>query len=65
MPWDELVNVYQKQMNNSKTGADGINPRVVIGALIIKHMCDFKRSGNRAANTGKYVYAVLSWFQQL
>ncbi|MEJ7685093.1 MAG: IS5 family transposase [Segetibacter sp.] len=40
MPWDELVNVYQKQMNNSKTGADGINPRVVIGALIIKHMCD-------------------------
>ena len=40
MPWDELVNVYQKQMNNSKTGADGINPRVVIGSLIIKHMCD-------------------------
>jgi len=27
-------------MNNSKTGADGINPRVVIGSLIIKHMCD-------------------------
>ena len=40
MPWDELVNVYKKQMNNSKTGADGINPRVVIGSLIIKHMCD-------------------------
>lgn len=40
IPWDELVNVYQKQMNNSKTGADGINPRVVIGSLIIKHMCD-------------------------
>jgi IS5 family transposase len=40
MPWDELVNIYQKQMNNSKTGADGINPRVVICALIIKHMCD-------------------------
>jgi hypothetical protein len=40
MPWDELVNVYQKQMKNSKTGADGINPRVVIGSLIIKHMCD-------------------------
>ena len=40
MPWDELVNVYHKQMNNSKTGADGINPRVVIGSLIIKHMCD-------------------------
>jgi IS5 family transposase len=40
IPWDELVGVYQKQMNNSKTGADGINPRVVIGSLIIKHMCD-------------------------
>jgi transposase, IS5 family len=40
IPWDELVNVYQKQMGNSKTGADGINPRVVIGSLIIKHMCD-------------------------
>lgn len=41
IPWDTLVNVYQKQMNNSETGADGINPRVVIGSLIIKHMCDF------------------------
>jgi len=40
MPWDTLVNVYQKQLNNSKTGADGINARVVIGSLIIKHMCD-------------------------
>lgn len=40
IPWDELVGVYQKQMNNTKTGADGINPRVVIGSLIIKHMCD-------------------------
>jgi len=40
MPWDELVGIYQKQMNNTKTGADGINPRVVIGSLIIKHMCD-------------------------
>ncbi len=40
MPWDDLVNVYHKQMNNGKTGADGINPRVVIGSLIIKHMCD-------------------------
>lgn len=40
IPWDGLVNVYQKQMNNSRTGADGINPRIVIGSLIIKHMCD-------------------------
>lgn len=40
IPWDELVNVYSKQMRNSQTGADGINPRVMIGAVIIKHMCD-------------------------
>jgi IS5 family transposase len=40
IPWDSLVNVYQKQMSNSQTGADGINPRVVIGSLIIKHICD-------------------------
>ena len=40
IPWDSLVNVYQKQLHNSQTGADGINPRVVIGALIIKHICD-------------------------
>lgn len=40
MPWDTLVNVYQKQLNNNKTGADGVNARVAIGSLIIKHMCD-------------------------
>jgi len=40
IPWDSLVNVYQKQLNNSLTGADGINPRVVLGSLIIKHICD-------------------------
>jgi len=40
IPWDTLVNVYKKQINNSLMGADGINPRVVIGSIIIKHMCD-------------------------
>jgi hypothetical protein len=40
IPWDSLVNVYQKQLSNSITGANGINPRVVLGALIIKHICD-------------------------
>ena len=40
IPWDSLVDVYQSQMRNTRTGADGINPRVAIGALIIKHMCD-------------------------
>lgn len=40
IPWDELVSVYRNQMGNHQTGADGINPRVVIGSLIIKHLCD-------------------------
>lgn len=40
IPWDELVKVYRKQMGNEKTGAGGINPRVVLGALIIKHICN-------------------------
>jgi len=40
IPWDLLVSIYQSQMNNSQTGADGINPRVAIGAMILKHMCD-------------------------
>jgi len=41
IPWDTLVNVYHKQMGNQQTGADGINARVILGSLIIKHMCDF------------------------
>jgi len=40
IPWDKLVSVYQNQMQNSKTGAEGINPRVAIGSIIIKHICD-------------------------
>lgn len=40
LPWDILVGTYLKQMRNSDSGADGINPRVAIGAMIIKHMCN-------------------------
>ncbi len=41
IPWDPIAKVYVSQMKNSTTGASGINPRVAIGALIIKHICDF------------------------
>lgn len=41
IPWDSITNIYSKQLNNKSKGADGINARVVIGSLIIKHMCDF------------------------
>jgi len=40
LPWDTLVGVYISQMRNESTGADGVNPRVAIGSMIIKHMCD-------------------------
>jgi hypothetical protein len=39
IPWDTLVGVYLAQMGNSETGADGINPRIAIGSMIIKHIC--------------------------
>ena len=35
IPWDLFVSTYLSQMCNSKTGADGINPRVAIGAMIL------------------------------
>lgn len=40
IPWDELVSVYNRQLGNSRTGAGNVNPRVVLGALIIKHICN-------------------------
>jgi hypothetical protein len=40
IPWDTLVKIYQKQMHNGSFGAEGINARVAIGAIIIKHLCD-------------------------
>lgn len=38
IPWDSIVNIYVSRLRNKKLGADSINPRVVIGALIIKHL---------------------------
>jgi hypothetical protein len=40
IPWDVLVSTYQNRLNNSNLGADGINPRVAIGAMILKHICN-------------------------
>ena len=41
IPWDGMVKIYTKQLHNSVTGAGNINPRIVLGAIIIKHMCDY------------------------
>jgi transposase, IS5 family len=40
LPWDEIVSSYNLQMKNHETGASHVNGRVVIGALMIKHMCN-------------------------
>lgn len=40
IPWDTISQVYRKQLHNNMYGANGINPRVAIGAIIIKHICD-------------------------
>jgi len=38
IPWDDIVGVYRSQLNNFSTGASNINPRVAIGALMVKHL---------------------------
>jgi len=40
IPWDEICNLYLKHVGVSSTGRPPINPRVVIGSIIIKHMCN-------------------------
>ena len=39
IPWDDLVKTYSKQMKTG-VGRPGLNPRIVIGSLFIKHLCD-------------------------
>src|ERR1043165_3511853 len=39
IPWDEIAGVYLKQMH-SGTGRPPLSPRLVLGALMIKHICD-------------------------
>jgi hypothetical protein len=36
LPWDEMVKIYAKRFSD-QLGAKTINPRVIIGAFIIKH----------------------------
>lgn len=40
IPWDDLVSEYNKVMRED-FGRPGINSRIVIGSLIIKHLCGF------------------------
>lgn len=38
IPWDVLVNLFNKHHPPKQTGRPALNPRILIGAVIIKHM---------------------------
>lgn len=40
IPRDEACNLYVKHVGISNTGRPPLNPRIVIGSLIIKHICN-------------------------
>ncbi|WOK07209.1 transposase [Imperialibacter roseus] len=40
IPWGELVAVYNRKMNADQ-GRPPLNGRIVLGAMIIKHLCNF------------------------
>jgi len=40
LPWDDLCSIYWKHIPEQATGRPALNPRIVLGAVIIKHLCD-------------------------
>ena len=40
IPWDEICGLYRRCVPVSTTGRPALNPRIVLGSLIIKHLCD-------------------------
>jgi hypothetical protein len=40
IPWNEISSLYLKNVPVSNMGRPKLNPRIVIGSLIIKHMCN-------------------------
>ena len=39
-PWDEICSLYYKNVGISNTGRPPLNPRIVVGSIIIKHLCN-------------------------
>lgn len=64
IPWDSIVSVYNKQMRNDSTGASHINGRVVLGSLMIKHMCNLSDE-ETILQIQENVYAILHRLQWL
>lgn len=40
LPWDEICELYWQEVPEKSTGRLALNPRIVVGSLIIKHLCD-------------------------
>ena len=40
IPWDEISNLYLKFVPVGQTGRPLLNPQIVLGSLVIKHMCN-------------------------
>ena len=40
IPWDEICGTYLKHVGISNTGRPPLSPRIVIGSLVIKHLCN-------------------------
>lgn len=39
IPWDEICNQYLKNVSTVVTGRQPVNPRIILGSVIIKHLC--------------------------
>ena len=37
IPWDEICSIYLKHIPQQATGRPSLNPRIVLGSIIIKH----------------------------
>ena len=40
IPWDEICTIYLNQNKKSDTGRTPLSPRLVLGSIIIKHLCN-------------------------
>jgi hypothetical protein len=40
IPWDDICSIYFKMAKISETGRPPLNPRIILGSLIIKHLCN-------------------------
>jgi hypothetical protein len=38
VPWDEVCNIYLREVGVSETGRPSLNPRIILGSIIIKHL---------------------------